>query len=96
MSDPGEAHPTVGLYVGVFVALLALTALTVWVAYLDLRAWNPVAALLIAGTKATLVGLYFMHLKFEEPLIRLFAGASVLFLTLLVGFTAADVLFRVG
>ena len=43
--------------------LLILTAVTVKAAFIDLGPWNPVVALFIATVKATLVVLYFMHVK---------------------------------
>jgi cytochrome c oxidase subunit IV len=57
-------------YVAVFGALLALTASTVAVSYLQLPlAPTIVLALAIASAKATLVVLFFMHLKGEKPMV---------------------------
>ncbi len=53
--------------IAVFVALLLLTVVTVLVSYVDLGLWNAVVALLIASVKASLVALFFMHLKGERP-----------------------------
>jgi len=55
--------------VAVFVALLLLTVVTVLVSYVDLGLWNTVVALLIASVKASLVALFFMHLKGESRLV---------------------------
>ena len=52
------------LYVGIFVTLMVLTAITVAAAYVDLGELNKVVALGIASFKATLVVLYFMHVKY--------------------------------
>jgi caa(3)-type oxidase subunit IV len=58
------------VYVLVFAALAALTVITVAVSYLHLSAMPALAvALLIAGTKGTLVACYFMHLISERKLI---------------------------
>ena len=58
------------VYVLVFAALAALTVITVAVSYLHLAAMPALAvALLIAGTKGTLVACYFMHLISEKKLI---------------------------
>jgi len=51
------------VYYTVFAALLVLTALTVWIAFYDLGVLNDVAALGIAAIKATLVVLFFMHVR---------------------------------
>ena len=72
----------------VFVALLLLTALTVAVAGVDLGNLNLYAALAIAGLKATLVVLYFMHLRYDRPfLLVVFLGCLgfvVLFISLVL------------
>jgi len=57
-------------YIAVFGALLALTLVTVGVSYLQLPVASTVAlGLSIAAIKATLVVLFFMHLKGERPMI---------------------------
>jgi cytochrome c oxidase subunit 4 len=57
-------------YITVFVALMALTIITVAVSYLDLSTPMAVAlALFIATIKGTLVACYFMHLISEKRLI---------------------------
>jgi len=78
------------VYFSVFAALLAFTALTVWVAYIDLGALNIYVALGIAATKASLVMLYFMHLKYSSRLAQLFSVSGFLWLALLLGFVLAD------
>jgi cytochrome c oxidase subunit 4 len=82
------------VYLGVFVALLALTALTTWIAYQDLGALNTPVALFIAGVKAALVMLWFMHLKGSEKLVWLCALASLLWLLIFFAFTLSDFLTR--
>ncbi|MGA2618188.1 MAG: cytochrome C oxidase subunit IV family protein [Thermoguttaceae bacterium] len=72
----------------VFVALVLLTVLTVAVARIDLGNLNLYAALAIAGLKATLVVLYFMHLRYDRPFnLMLFLGCLgfvVLFISLVL------------
>jgi len=97
MSEPQEhVHHIVSpkIYVIIFVALLVGTALTVWASYVDLGIFNPIIALAIACTKATLVVLFFMHVKYSTKLTKLaiFCG-GFLFLTL-VGMTLADYITR--
>ena len=82
------------IYFLVFTALMVGTALTVMAARVDLGPMNIVVALVIAGVKAALVVLYFMHMRYSHRLNWIFAGAAVLWLMLLVGVTMADVLAR--
>ena len=81
-------------YIGIFIALLCFTALTTGVAYIDLGAFNTVAALAIAVVKMLLVVLFFMHVKYSGRLIQVFILTGVLFLAILVTFTLADELTR--
>ncbi len=84
----------VKLYIGIFVVLLCLTALTTGVTYMDLGPFNTVAALAIAVTKMLLVILYFMHVKYSSGLTKVFIFVGFLFLAILVTFTLADELTR--
>ncbi len=81
-------------YVLIFTTLLVLTGVTVAVAYVDLGIMNTIAALAIAGFKASLVVLYFMHLKYGHPLSKLFWVAGLLWLAILLTFTMNDYLTR--
>jgi cytochrome c oxidase subunit 4 len=66
------------LLTAVFAALLFLTAATVWATYVDLGRANLLLALVIATVKATLVALYFMHLRYDKPFnVLVFVGALV-------------------
>jgi len=77
----------------VFVTLLALTALTVAAAGVNLGNLNLYVALTIAGVKASLVVLYFMHLRYDRPfLLVVFIGCLgfvVLFISLVLTDAAA-------
>ena len=77
-------------YVLVFAVLLALTALTVWVATIDLGRWNTPMALAIAVVKAVLVLLFFMHLRWSSRINWLAVGAAIFWLLHLLAGTAAD------
>ena len=82
-------------YFAVFTALLALTALTTGVAFIDLGGIGNVAvALTIAVIKAVLVALYFMHLRYSSPLTVIFAGAGIFWLGILVALTLSDYISR--
>ncbi|MEX0803566.1 MAG: cytochrome C oxidase subunit IV family protein [Candidatus Binatia bacterium] len=81
-------------YFLVFGALLFLTLLTAGVAYVDLGPLSFAVALAIAMTKAALVMLFFMHLNHSGFLVKVFAGAGVLWLLHMLTFTLADYLSR--
>lgn len=83
-----------GTYVAVWGALIVLTAVTVLVSYADLGVMNVVVALFVASVKASLVALYFMHLRHEDRLVWAFALTPILFLVLIVAGTLSDTLFR--
>jgi cytochrome c oxidase subunit IV len=81
-------------YYAIYIALLCLTAATVIVASLELGHFNDVAALTIAGAKAALVVLYFMHLRHSSGLTRVFVVAGLFWLSLLLLFTLSDLVTR--
>lgn len=78
----------------VFAALLLLTVVTVLVSYVDLGLGNVAVALLIASAKASLVALFFMHLKGESPLVWGFALVPIVFLALILFGTLVDTMLR--
>jgi cytochrome c oxidase subunit 4 len=87
------------MYLGIFGALLVLTALTVVASWYDLGGGrlhyvNAIVALTIAVTKATLVVLYFMHVRYSSRLTWVFVGAGVFWLLILIGLTLSDVFTR--
>ncbi len=81
-------------YVAVFLALMALTVLTVAAAFVDLGPLNNVVMLGIAILKATLVVLIFMHVKYSTRLIPVVVVGSVFFLVILFVITMSDYLTR--
>ncbi len=94
-------HPIVPLrlYIGIFVALMLLTALTVTVAFFDLgggslHAANAMAAISIAVAKALLVVLYFMHVRYSSRLTWVFVGAGAFWFLILLVLTLSDYLSR--
>jgi cytochrome c oxidase subunit IV len=89
----GHVAP-LSMYLGVFGALVLGTILTVWVAYLDLGFFNTAVALAIACTKATLVVLYFMHVRWASRLTWLVIAASVFWLILMFSIGVTDYLSR--
>lgn len=71
------------IYLGVFFALLVFTGTTVAVAFVDLGLLNNVVALGIAVIKATLVILFFMHVRWASRLTWVVAMAGFFWLLLL-------------
>ncbi len=84
----------VRIYFTIFAVLLVFTAVTVIVSGIDLGRMNTVVALTIAVTKAVLVLLYFMHLRYSTRLTWLVVSAGFAWLGLLILFTMTDVLTR--
>jgi cytochrome c oxidase subunit 4 len=78
------------VYVGIFLTLMVLTAITVFVAYINLGQLNKVVALSIASFKATLVVLYFMHVKYASRLTKLVVVSGLFFLAILLSLTMSD------
>ena len=82
------------IYFVIFGALVVLTCITVAVARLDLGRWNAIVALSIAVFKATLVVLYFMHLRWSSKLTWVFVCSGLVWFVILIAFTLSDYLTR--
>ena len=82
------------VYYTIFAILLLCTYLTVQIAFLDLGALNTVAALGIAVFKATLVVLFFMHVKYSSRLTWAVVIGGVFWLGILLTLTLTDYLTR--
>jgi cytochrome c oxidase subunit IV len=80
----GHVSPK-SLYYSIFGALMVLTAVTVFAAYVNLGNLNAPVALAIATFKATLVVLFFMHVKYSSRLTKLVVATSLFFLAILLG-----------
>jgi cytochrome c oxidase subunit 4 len=84
-----------GFYLLIGITLLVLTGVTVAAAFVNLGPLNPVIALLIATIKATLVILFFMHVKgASEKLTGVVVVAGFFFLAILLSLSLADYLTR--
>lgn len=82
------------IYFAVFGALMVFTAITVGAAYVDMGALNNVVMLAIAVIKATLVVLFFMHVKYSTRLIPLVVAGGIFFLLVMFGITMSDYVSR--
>ena len=85
----GHVSP-VSLYVTIFLALMVLTAATVFAAFVNLGQFNFLVAMIIAGFKATLVIWYFMHVKYASHLTKLTVATGLFFLAILLGLFLVD------
>jgi cytochrome c oxidase subunit 4 len=81
-------------YYRVFGALIALTLLTVGISFIRLGEWHTVAGLTIAGVKALLVALFFMHLLYSKSVTWVVAGGALFWLGILLVLTMTDYLTR--
>ena len=84
----------VSVYYRIFLALMVLTAITVAAAYPDFGRFNAVIALTIAVTKATLVILFFMHVRYSPRLTWLVVSAGFFWLVILILLTMSDMVSR--
>ena len=92
--EPAHHVSSLGMYFGVFFALMVLTALTVWVSTIHFGALNVPIAMGIAIVKATLVILFFMHVLHSSRLTWIVVLSAVLWIGVLFVLTFADYLTR--
>ena len=86
-----EHISSVRLYVTIWLALLLGTGLTVFASTIDLGPFNAIVALAIATTKAVLVVLFFMHVKYaHEKITKLVIVTAIFFFLILLALTMAD------
>jgi cytochrome c oxidase subunit 4 len=93
-ASPGAPHPTAKVYVANYVALMVLLVITAVAGRLQLGAANAPISLLIAATKMGLVFLFFMQLRYQRGLIRVFAAAGFFWLGIVAVLTFSDYLTR--
>jgi cytochrome c oxidase subunit 4 len=82
------------IYYVIFAVLMVLTAITVAISYVDLGPMNAVVALIIACIKATIVVLYFMHVKYSTRLVKLALIAGLYWMGIIMTLTLSDYLTR--
>jgi len=91
--DDGAVHAHVSsarFYVGIFLGLIALTLLTVGVSYVHLGPANLAVAVVIASIKATLVVMFFMHLKYDSKFNAVIFISGLLFIGVFFAYTLND------
>ena len=84
----------VKLYATIVGCLFFLTAITVLAAFVELGALNTPVAIGIAILKATLVVLFFMHVRYNTPLMWVFAAAGFFMLLILLVLLMQDYMSR--
>lgn len=89
-----HAHPTPKLYLLIFFLLAFFTCATWAIAFLDLGIFNPIVALVIACTKAVLVILFFMHVRYSDRLTMVTVGCGFFWLLILITLSLSDYLSR--
>ena len=97
MSEHDDYHlhvAPVGMYVKVFLALFILTIVTWAIALVDLGSMNTVVAIAIAMLKASLVVMFFMHLKYNAKILWLVALSGLLMTVVMFCFTMSDYVSR--
>ena len=82
------------VYFAVFATLIVLTATTTTISFLDLGPWNTVVALGIAFVKATLVVLFFMHVKYSPRLTQVTIAGGLFWLAIMIALTLSDFMTR--
>ncbi len=96
LADNHAEHHVVGpkIYGLILLALLVMTALTTGIAFVNLGVFSPVIALAIAVVKATLVILFFMHVKYSSRLVMLTVTAGFFTFLVLITMTLSDYMSR--
>ncbi|MFQ5960836.1 MAG: cytochrome C oxidase subunit IV family protein [Candidatus Methylomirabilales bacterium] len=92
----GHSLQAYWIYTAVFVGLIVFTVVTVVAAGIDLGGLNVPVAVIIATLKAALVGLFFMHLRFEGRWVWGFAAFSIFLLFPLIAITLTDALHKIA
>ncbi len=83
-----------GIYILIWLGLMSLTALTVSIAGIDLGGYILFGAMLIASIKSSLVISIFMHIKYEDPLFKVFLGLAGLILLVVFVLISFDIFYR--
>jgi cytochrome c oxidase subunit IV len=92
---PQEHHVVpVRVYITIFLTLMAFTALTVFASFNDFGPGNTIIAVSIAVAKASLVVLYFMHVRYNDNIVRIAVFAGFLWLGIMIVLTLSDYIAR--
>jgi cytochrome c oxidase subunit IV len=93
--DHDEPHVLpISFYLAVWGALVVLTAITVFVAHFDFGSMNTVIAMLVATIKASLVAMFFMHLRWDNKLNLVILLGSMMLVAIFFYPTLTDLTSR--
>jgi cytochrome c oxidase subunit 4 len=81
-------------YVYILIALITFTFMSIGISHLNLGAYSVLGALVFAILKSFLVLAFFMHLKFDQPFLRIMVSGVVLVFVAVVSITFLDYYFR--
>jgi cytochrome c oxidase subunit 4 len=87
-------HPSYGVNILVWLGLLSLTAITVAVAGINLGSLALTVALIIATVKSMFVVNFFMHVKFDNKVLKIFIGICIIVFVIVLILTFFDLTFR--
>lgn len=100
----GDHVVPVPIYLAVLAALMILLVLTVVAAFFDFdqligtrvggHYWSMTIALIIAFTKAILIVLFFMHIKYGSKITAAFAASAFVWLGIMFVLSFSDYLSR--
>ena len=96
-NDQPGVHPhisTMKVNVTVYLSLLLLTGITIATSRMDLGIFNIAIAMFIASVKATIVFLWFMHLKYDNWVNRIIFATGFFFTGIFFLLTASDIFNR--
>jgi cytochrome c oxidase subunit IV len=94
-ADQNQHHVVpVRIYITIFLTLMVFTALTVFASFKDFGPGNTIIAVSIAVIKATLVILYFMHVRYNDNIVRIAVFAGFLWLGVMIVLTLSDYIAR--
>lgn len=94
MSEHKQHISSYSSHLLVLLILVALTFVTVAITSVQLGAFNTTAAMIIASTKAAIVLLYFMHLKFDDKIFRFMVTLVLAIYAVVIIITFFDYLYR--
>jgi cytochrome c oxidase subunit 4 len=83
-----------GTYILIWLSLIGLTAITVTAAGINLGGLALVVAMVIATTKTALVMNYFMHVKYDSTVFKVFISVCVIIFLTMIVLTFFDLIYR--
>ena len=82
------------VYFFILLALITLTFMSIGITKINIGGYSVLGAMIFATIKSVLVLTWFMHLKFDEPFLRIMVGFVVLLFTAVIIITFLDYYFR--